>query len=164
MFWCHPIYWYWSTGFFQYSHFTKKLEHFMLPSADKLCGIADLVTCNCISPVKGIKSYFNDFGVTVLDRPDNSSDLHLKENLWSAFKKKLGETRTINANDLKGANNTTLLIFFIKKWFNRNTITWANRFTLHFIFVRNTNDNNKDFWKIPAGWYHLFRLWHTYAQ
>ncbi len=38
------------------------LEHFMLPSADKLYGDADFI--------------FNDHGVTVLDWPANSPDLN----------------------------------------------------------------------------------------
>ncbi len=56
------------------------LEHFMLPSADKLYGDADFIFQQDLAPahtVKGTKSWFNDHGVTVLDRPANSPDLNL---------------------------------------------------------------------------------------
>ncbi len=46
------------------------LEHFMLPSADKLYGDADFIFQQGLEPAhtsKGTKSWFNDHGVTVLD-------------------------------------------------------------------------------------------------
>ncbi len=46
------------------------LEHFMLPSADKLYGDADLIFQKDLAPAhtaKCIKSWFNDHDVTVLD-------------------------------------------------------------------------------------------------
>ncbi len=46
------------------------LEHFMLPSADKLYGDAEFILQQDLAPVhtaKGTKSWFNDHGVTVLD-------------------------------------------------------------------------------------------------
>ncbi len=46
------------------------LEHFMLPSADKLYGDADFIFQQDLAPAhtaKGTKSWFNDHGVTVLD-------------------------------------------------------------------------------------------------
>ncbi len=55
------------------------LEHFMLPSADKLYGDADFIFQQDLAPVhtaKGTKSWFNDHGVTVLDWPANSPDLN----------------------------------------------------------------------------------------
>ncbi len=53
------------------------LEHFMLPSADKLHGDADFIFQQDLAPAhtaKGTKSWFNDHGVTVLDWPANSPD------------------------------------------------------------------------------------------
>ncbi len=60
------------------------LEHFMLPSADKLYGDADFIFQQDLAPVhtaKGTKSWFNDHGVTVLDLPANSPDLSSIENI-----------------------------------------------------------------------------------
>ncbi len=60
------------------------LEHFMLPSADKLYGDADFIFQQVLAPAhtaKGTKSWFNDHGVTVLDWPANSPDLNPIENL-----------------------------------------------------------------------------------
>ncbi len=60
------------------------LEHFMLPSADKLYGDADFIFQQDLAPArtaKGTKSWFNDHGVTVLDWPVNSPDPNLIENL-----------------------------------------------------------------------------------
>ncbi len=57
------------------------LEHFMLPSADKLYGDADFIFQQDLAPAhtaKGTKSWFNDHGVTVLDWPANSPD-HCQE-------------------------------------------------------------------------------------
>ncbi len=55
------------------------LEHFMLPSADKLNGDAGFIFQQDSAPVhtaKGTKSWFNDHGVGVLHWPANSPDLH----------------------------------------------------------------------------------------
>ncbi len=60
------------------------LEHFLLPSADKLYGDADFIFQQDLPPAhtaKGTKSWFNDHGVTVLDWPANSPDLKPIENL-----------------------------------------------------------------------------------
>ncbi len=51
------------------------LEHFMLPSADKLYGDADFIFQQDLAPAhtaKGTKSWFNDHGVTVLDWTANA--------------------------------------------------------------------------------------------
>ncbi len=68
------------------------LEHFMLPSADKLYGDAELIFKQDLTPAhtaKGTKSWFNDHGVTVLDRPANLPDLNLIDNLWGIVKRKM---------------------------------------------------------------------------
>ncbi len=56
------------------------LEHFMLPSADKLYGDADFIFQQDLAPAhtaKGTKSWFNDHGVAVLDWPANSLVQHI---------------------------------------------------------------------------------------
>ncbi len=86
------------------------LEHFMLPSADKLYGDADLIFQQDLAPAhtaKGTKSWFNDHGVTVLDWPANSPDLNPIENLWGIVKRKMRDTRPNNADDLKAAIKAT---------------------------------------------------------
>ncbi len=86
------------------------LEHFMLPSADKLYGDADFIFQQDLAPAhtaKGTKSWFNDHGVTVLDWPANSSDLNHIENLWGIVKRKMRDTRPNNADDLKATVKET---------------------------------------------------------
>ncbi len=86
------------------------LEHFLLPSADKLYGDADFIFQQDLAPAhtaKGTKSWFNDHGVTVLDWPANSPDLNPIENLWGIVKRKMRDTRPNNADELKAAIKAT---------------------------------------------------------
>ncbi len=86
--------------------YQEMLEHFMLPSADKLYGDADFIFQQDLAPAhtaNGTKRWFNDHGVTVLDRAENSPDLNPIENLWSIVKRKMSEIRPNNAEDLKAA-------------------------------------------------------------
>ncbi len=86
------------------------LEHFMLPSADKLYGDADFIFQQDLAPAhtaKGTKSWFTDHGVTVLDWPANSPDLNSIENLWGIVKRKMRDTRPNNADDPKAAIKAT---------------------------------------------------------
>ncbi len=80
------------------------LEHFMLPSADKLYGGADFIFQQDFAPAytaKGTKSWFNDHDVTVLDWPANLPDLN------GIVKRKMRDTRLNNADDLKAAIKAT---------------------------------------------------------
>ncbi len=86
------------------------LEHFMLPSADKLYGDADFIFQQDLAPAhtaKGTKSWFNDHGVTVLDWPANSPDLNPIDNLWGIVKRKMRDTRPNNADELKATVKET---------------------------------------------------------
>ncbi len=76
------------------------LEHFMLPSADKLYGDADFIFQQDLAPAhtaKGTKSWLNDHGVGVLDWPANSPEL----------KRKMRDTRPNNADELKATVKET---------------------------------------------------------
>ncbi len=78
------------------------LDHFMLPSADKLYGDAAFIFQQDLAPAhtaKGTKSWFNGHGVTVLDWPANSPDLIPIENLWGIVKRKMRDSRPNNADE-----------------------------------------------------------------
>ncbi len=86
------------------------IEHFMVPSADKLYNDADFISQHDLAPVhtaKGTKSWFNDHGVTVLDWPVNSPDLYPIENLWCIVKRKMRDSRPNDVDDLKAAIKAT---------------------------------------------------------
>ncbi len=86
------------------------LEHFMLPSADKLYGDADFIFQQDLAhahTAKGTKSWLNDHGVGVLDWPANSPDLNPIENLSGIVKRKMRDTRPNNADELKATVKET---------------------------------------------------------
>ncbi len=102
------------------------LEHFMLPSADKLYGDADFIFQQDLAPAhtaKGTKSWFNDHGVTVLDWPANSPDLNPIENLWGIVKRKMRDTRPNNADDLKATVKETWLPYHLSSATNWSPLT-----------------------------------------
>ncbi len=89
--------------------YQKILEHFMLPSADKLYGDADFILQQDLAPAhtaKGTKKA-GSIHHTVLDWPANSPDLNPIEHLWGIVKRKMRDTRPNNANDLKAAIEAT---------------------------------------------------------
>ncbi len=90
--------------------YQEMLEHFMLPSADKLYGDADFIFQQDLAPAhinKDTKSWFNDHGVIVLDWPASLPDLNPIKNLWSIVKRKMRDTILINADAMKAAVKAT---------------------------------------------------------
>ena len=86
------------------------LEHFMLPSADKLHGDADFIFQQDLAPAhtaKGTKRWSNYHGVTVLDWPTNSPDLNPIENLRDIYRRNMRDNRPNDADDLKAAIRAT---------------------------------------------------------
>ncbi len=120
------------------------LEHFMLPSADKLYGDADFLfqqdfsTCpQCQTTSK----CFADHDITVLDWPANMPDLNPIWNLWDIFKRKMRNSRSNNPDELKAQwclssatgwslpCHTTLMLEFVLKE-PRPSIECINEHTL----------------------------------
>uniref|UniRef100_A0A9J8DCQ8 Tc1-like transposase DDE domain-containing protein n=1 Tax=Cyprinus carpio carpio TaxID=630221 RepID=A0A9J8DCQ8_CYPCA len=82
------------------------LEHFMLPSAEKLYGDEDFVFQHDLAPSHSAKTtgkWFTDHGITVLNWPANSPDLNPIENLWDILKRKLRDARPNTLDELKAA-------------------------------------------------------------
>ena len=101
----------WSTVFHQVQNQCSRLpgylEH-LLPSADKLYGGADFIFQDDLAPAHTAKStdtWFNDHRITVRITcwPANSPDLNAIDNVWAILKRKMRETRTNNADELKAA-------------------------------------------------------------
>ncbi len=74
------------------------LEHFMLPSADKLYEDADFPLAPAHS-AKSTSKWFADHEISVLDWPANM--LNPIENLWDIFKRKMRNSQSNNPDELK---------------------------------------------------------------
>uniref|UniRef100_A0A9J7ZZD1 Tc1-like transposase DDE domain-containing protein n=1 Tax=Cyprinus carpio carpio TaxID=630221 RepID=A0A9J7ZZD1_CYPCA len=82
------------------------LEHFMLPSAEKLYGDEDFVFQHDLAPAHSAKTtgkWSTDHNITVLNWPANSPDLNPIENLWDFVKRKLRDARPNTLDELKAA-------------------------------------------------------------
>ncbi len=77
------------------------LEHFMLPSADKLYGDVDFHFQQDFSTLPTKKQVFFDHDITVFDWPGNMPDMNLTLNLWHIFKRKMRNSRSNNIVELK---------------------------------------------------------------
>ncbi|KAI2660189.1 Transposable element Tcb2 transposase [Labeo rohita] len=79
-----------STVFFENQSHRESLEHFMLPSTDRLFKDADFIFQQDLAPAHTTKS-----------TKTNSPDLNPIENLWGIDKRKMRNKRPKNADELK---------------------------------------------------------------
>ncbi len=105
---CRDVCWCWFIVFYQVqsqlSIYQEILELFMLPSADKLYGDADLFFQQDISTCPHCQTHFKwfaDYDITVLDWPGNMPDLNPIWNIWYIFRRKMRNRGYNNTDELK---------------------------------------------------------------
>lgn len=99
--------------------------HFLLLSAVRLYGDADLVFQQDFAPVHGAKTtsnWFVDTGITVIDWPLNSPDLNPIDFVWGSdiryctVKKKMSNTRPMSIDELKATIKATWASLARQQW------------------------------------------------
>lgn len=92
------------------------LEHFILPSAEKLYGDEDFVFQHDLAPAHSAKTtskWFTDHGITVLNWPANSPDLNPIEQRFSKCgTRTTSGTRAPSSGTRRPEQSTIFLFFF----------------------------------------------------
>lgn len=86
--------------------YQEVLEHFLIPSVEKLYGNEGFTFQHDLAPAhnaNSTKTWLADHGIRVLTWPANSPDLNPIENLWGIVKRRLRQHRCSNLGDLKCA-------------------------------------------------------------